>query len=192
MVDDEDNQHSSLSIFRRVVTVFILSRYFHRTSRSRIKCFGCNHSRGNREFNITSIECVFFALNCYSLNNQNTMHSRTILCLGIAVCLMLLVQSAESKKKQTKKADRTTTTETLLTPASPLKDIESKQFFSDPQSRETDPPNFVRLVVMRLIYGFAVQMGLEDRLSGVLNGIFVPPNAEDDYGGGFGDDLLDF
>lgn len=69
----------------------------------------------------------------------------------------------------------------------------AKQFINDPESRETDPPNFVRLVVMRLIYGIAAQMGIEDRLSGVLNGIFVPPNAEDDdYGGGFDDDIGDF
>lgn len=117
------------------------------------------------------------------------MSSRTVLCLAIAVCLVIFVQTAESRKKQARKQEPTTTTTT--TPASPLKDIESKQFFSDPQTRETDPPNFVRLVVMRLIYGLAVQMGFEDRLSGVLNGIFVPPNAEEDYGG-FGADLGDF
>lgn len=69
----------------------------------------------------------------------------------------------------------------------------AKQFLTDPESRETDPPNFVRLVIMRLIYGIAAQMGVEDRLAGVLNGIFVPPNADDDdYGGGLGDDLGDF
>lgn len=69
----------------------------------------------------------------------------------------------------------------------------AKQFLTDPESRETDPPNFVRLVIMRLIYGIAAQMGVEDRLAGVLNGIFVPPNADDDdYGGGFGDALGDF
>lgn len=117
------------------------------------------------------------------------MNSRTILCLSVALCLLILVQSAESRKKQAEKVEPTT-------PASPLKDIESKQFFADPQTRETNTPNFVRLVVMRLIYGLAVQMGFEDRLSGVLNGIFVPPNAdEDDYGGfgaDIGDDLLDF
>ncbi|XP_037049809.1 uncharacterized protein LOC119084079 [Bradysia coprophila] len=72
------------------------------------------------------------------------------------------------------------------------------------QSRETDPPNFLRLLLMRLIYGIAVQIGAEDRLAGFLNGIFVPPNADDDDGfgglGGFlgeigdggGDDLFDF
>lgn len=32
-------------------------------------------------------------------------------------------------------------------------------------------------------------MGVEDRLEGILGGIFVPPGAdEDDYFGGFGDD----
>lgn len=29
----------------------------------------------------------------------------------------------------------------------------------DLQSRETDPPNFIRLLLMRLIYGIAVQIG---------------------------------
>lgn len=123
------------------------------------------------------------------------MNSRTVMLrlTLVVVCLTILVLPTAARKKQSsKKAESYPTT-----PASPLNDIESKQFFSDPQTRETDPPNFVRLVVMRLIYGLAVQMGFEDRLSGVLNGIFVPPNAEDDdYGGGFGadigDDLLDF
>lgn len=79
-----------------------------------------------------------------------------------------------------------------------------KQLGQDLQSRETDPPNFVRLLLMRLIYGIAVQIGAEDRLAGFLNGFFVPPNADDDDGfgglGGFlgeigdggGDDLFDF
>lgn len=122
------------------------------------------------------------------------MNSRTVLGLALIVCVAIFSAPAESRKKLAKKQTlATTTTTTTTTPASPLKDIESKQFFSDPQTRETDPPNFVRLVVMRLIYGLAVQMGFEDRLSGVLNGIFVPPNAEDDdYGGGFGADLGDF
>ncbi len=72
------------------------------------------------------------------------------------------------------------------------------------QSRETDTPNFLRLLLMRLVYGIAVQIGAEDRLAGFLNGVFVPPNADDDDGfgglGGFlgevgdggGDDLFDF
>lgn len=75
---------------------------------------------------------------------------------------------------------------------------EEKQLSVDYESRETNTPNFVRLVVMRLIYGIAAQMGLEERLASVFNGAFVPPNAdEDDYGGFLGDfgdggDLLDF
>lgn len=52
--------------------------------------------------------------------------------------------------------------------------------------RETNPPNFVRLLVMRIIYGIASQMGLEERLSGIFNGAFVPPGAEGDG------DYLDF
>ena len=54
------------------------------------------------------------------------------------------------------------------------------------ETRETNPPNFVRLLIMRLIYGIASQMGIEERLSGVFNGAFVPPGAEDDG------DFLDF
>lgn len=58
--------------------------------------------------------------------------------------------------------------------------------------RETSTADFVRLVVMRLIYGIATQMGLEERLAGFLNGIFVPPSAEeDDFGFDFGSDDFD-
>lgn len=57
--------------------------------------------------------------------------------------------------------------------------------------RETNPPNFLRLLVMRLIYGIATQMNLEERVAGWFNGAFAPPNADysDDYGfgGGLGD-----
>lgn len=53
--------------------------------------------------------------------------------------------------------------------------------------RETNPPNFVRLLVMRVIYGIASQMGLEERLSGIFNGAFVPPGADAEGG-----DYLDF
>lgn len=102
------------------------------------------------------------------------------LCLTLlAIAALLLLDGVEASSTQRRAR-------------SPGSDY-AKQFINDPESRETDPPNFVRLVVMRLIYGLAVQMGIEDRLSGVLNGIFVPPNAEDDdYGGGFGDDVGDF
>lgn len=45
------------------------------------------------------------------------------------------------------------------------------------EARETSTPNFVRLVLMRLVYGIAVQMGVDDRLDNVFGGAFVPPNA---------------
>lgn len=42
-----------------------------------------------------------------------------------------------------------------------------------------------RLAVMRLIYGFATQVGLGEQISEALNGAFVPPGVDDysDYGG---------
>lgn len=46
------------------------------------------------------------------------------------------------------------------------------------ETRETSPPNFVTLLVMRLVYGIATQMGFEDRLPGFI----APPNADDDGG----------
>lgn len=47
------------------------------------------------------------------------------------------------------------------------------------ETRETSPPNFVTLLLFRLIYGLATQMGIEDRLPGFLS----PPNADEaDYG----------
>lgn len=100
---------------------------------------------------------------------------RQILFLALIGCILasVLVDAARKGKlpKKTKK--------------------QTKQLVNDDalQSRETDPPNFVRLVLMRLIYGIAVQMGVEERLSGFLNGAFVPPNADGDDGdyGGFGD-----
>lgn len=58
---------------------------------------------------------------------------------------------------------------------------------------ETSTPDFIRLVVMRFIYGLASTIGVEDRLEGLFNGAFVPPNADGDlFGlGGFGDDGAD-
>lgn len=47
------------------------------------------------------------------------------------------------------------------------------------ETRETSPPNFVTLLLFRLVYGIASQMGIEDRLPGFI----APPNSEDaDYG----------
>lgn len=46
------------------------------------------------------------------------------------------------------------------------------------ETRETSPPNFVTLLIFRLVYGIATQMGLEDRLPGFI----APPNADEDGG----------
>lgn len=43
------------------------------------------------------------------------------------------------------------------------------------ETRETNPPNFVTLLMMRLVYGLATSMGIEDRLPDFL----APPNADD-------------
>lgn len=64
--------------------------------------------------------------------------------------------------------------------------------------KETSTPNFIRLVIMRFIYGLATSMGVEDRLEGLFNGAFVPPNADGDlfglggFGGGDGSDSGDY
>ncbi|KAH8263289.1 hypothetical protein KR044_006875 [Drosophila immigrans] len=54
----------------------------------------------------------------------------------------------------------------------------------------TSAPSFIQLVIMRLIYGIASTIGVEDRLEDTFNGAFIPPNADDgliDFGGGGGD-----
>lgn len=113
-----------------------------------------------------------------------TKSAHCLAWLLVAIVLAVLIDCSIAATEQR------TSTRRAASPATEY----AKQFITDPESRETDPPNFVRLAVMRLIYGIAAQMGVEDRLSGVLNGIFVPPNAEDDddYGGGFGDDVGGF
>lgn len=54
------------------------------------------------------------------------------------------------------------------------------------QRKETTPVDFTRLVMMRLVYGFAKVLGFEEPVSEMLNGVFVPPGADDDDD--FGDD----
>ncbi|XP_031331900.1 uncharacterized protein LOC116162426 [Photinus pyralis] len=49
------------------------------------------------------------------------------------------------------------------------------------RQKETNPVNFIRLVVMRLIYGMATRMGFGENISEALNGAFVPPGVEEDY-----------
>jgi len=55
------------------------------------------------------------------------------------------------------------------------------------QSRETNIFNFVRLLVLRLVYGVATSLGYGESISEFLGGIFVPPGVEVDD-----DDGLDF
>ncbi|XP_076389188.1 uncharacterized protein LOC143264694 [Megachile rotundata] len=57
------------------------------------------------------------------------------------------------------------------------------------QSKETNVVNFMRILMMRLVFGVATAMGLGENLSGVLGGIFVPPGA-DDYSDYADDDLV--
>ncbi|KAJ8982580.1 hypothetical protein NQ317_005051 [Molorchus minor] len=54
------------------------------------------------------------------------------------------------------------------------------------RQKETNAVNFIRLSVMRLIYGVATRVGLGEQISEALNGAFVPPGVDDyDYGGAF-------
>lgn len=97
------------------------------------------------------------------------------LCVLIVmiVCFTLAVVNCDNAAKD---SNGTNEMETERKPVDDTK-VESKQ------SVETNAPNFVRLVVMRLIYGIATQMGLEERVSGLFNGAFAPPNADyDDFG----------
>jgi len=51
---------------------------------------------------------------------------------------------------------------------------------------ETSAFNFVRLLVLRIVWGFASMFGLQEGLEDFMGGIFVPPGVETD------DDLLGF
>lgn len=56
------------------------------------------------------------------------------------------------------------------------------------QRKETTPVDFTRLLVMRLVYGFAKVLGFEESISEVLSGALVPPGADEDDDD---DDLFD-
>ncbi|KAI4454844.1 structure-specific endonuclease subunit slx1 [Holotrichia oblita] len=59
------------------------------------------------------------------------------------------------------------------------------------RQKETNAVDFIRLVVMRLIYGVASRIGLGEQISEALNGVFVPPGVENEYGDYGEFDLLD-
>lgn len=96
----------------------------------------------------------------------------------LLVIVLILAADCDAKRKRSKKFQG----KTVQQKSTVAKELEL---------RETNPPNFVRLLVMRLVYGLAVQMNLEERVAGWFGGAFVPPNADyDDYGLGGGlDDL---
>ncbi|XP_044764197.1 uncharacterized protein LOC123320823 [Coccinella septempunctata] len=53
------------------------------------------------------------------------------------------------------------------------------------REKETNPINFIRLAVMRLVYGIATRIGFGEEISEALNGAFLPPGVDDyDYGDG--------
>uniref|UniRef100_A0A182PS62 Uncharacterized protein n=1 Tax=Anopheles epiroticus TaxID=199890 RepID=A0A182PS62_9DIPT len=92
------------------------------------------------------------------------MNNRQLLVVGLIV--LLAIASVTDARRRFPNRRRGPSRKTL------------KQLYYE--SRETNTPNFVRLVLMRLIYGIATQMGVEERLDNVFGGAFVPPNAVED------------
>ncbi|XP_044260489.1 uncharacterized protein LOC123008636 [Tribolium madens] len=53
------------------------------------------------------------------------------------------------------------------------------------RQKETNAINFLRLAIMRLVYGVATRLGFGEQIAEALNGAFVPPGVDDyDYEGG--------
>lgn len=93
----------------------------------------------------------------------------------LLVIVLILTADCDAKRKRSKKFKNRP---------------ERRDIAKDFERSETNPPNFLRLLIMRLIYGIAAQMNLEERVAGWFNGAFAPPNADyDDYG--FGGGLVD-
>ncbi|CRL04030.1 CLUMA_CG017146, isoform A [Clunio marinus] len=118
--------------------------------------------------------------------------SQKIVLISLVLLIVLSVCEAKKRRIPTKKQNK-------IQKQSKLPKIKNqKQLLYE--TRETSPPNFVTLLIFRLVYGIASQMGVEDRLPGFI----APPNAEPDYGffsfggetpsifGGGGDDDYDF
>ncbi|KAJ3652187.1 hypothetical protein Zmor_018174 [Zophobas morio] len=53
------------------------------------------------------------------------------------------------------------------------------------RQKETNAIDFLRLTVMRVIFGLANRFGFGEQISEALNGAFVPPGVDDDYDDGF-------
>lgn len=113
------------------------------------------------------------------------MSSATLrITLVVVLCVLLLAGCCDAKRKKGKKTAATSTAETAKQQKVAGRIVQGKQA----ELRETNPPNFVRLLFMRLVYGIATQMGMEERIAGVFNGAFAPPNADYDDFGDFGID----
>ncbi|XP_065166753.1 uncharacterized protein [Atheta coriaria] len=97
--------------------------------------------------------------------------------LFILLLIIVLITYSDAKRKKNKKFGKNASNKMIL------------------RQKETNAVDFIRLAVMRLIYGIASRFGLGEQISGALNGAFVPPGVDpeySDYGdddGGFG--LLD-
>ena len=89
------------------------------------------------------------------------------LLLAILLILIVVCTLCESKRRRIP---------SRMKLKSNLKAKNQKQLLYE--TRETSPPNFVTLLIFRLIYGIASQMGVEERLPGFM----LPPNADDDGG----------
>jgi uncharacterized MAPEG superfamily protein len=127
------------------------------------------------------------------VNCGATMFSRKFILCTIVFVYLTLLGTCDARSRRSPKKKVAATPAPDLTPDQ-LEKQRQEQLFQE--TRETNTPNFVRLVLMRLIYGIASTMGVEERISGLFNGAFVPPNADNDYfdffGGGGGSDDDDY
>ncbi|XP_023299939.2 uncharacterized protein LOC111682265 [Lucilia cuprina] len=123
------------------------------------------------------------------------LHSITVITKSFICSMLLLVLLMTSMTLVESKAlMKTNSLQTQNTNDQNIDNISRQFLFLKGVGRETSTPDFIRLVVMRFIYGLASTMGVEERLEGIFNGAFVPPNADGDiFGfGGDGGDGEDF
>ncbi|KAM7352616.1 uncharacterized protein ACRADG_005062 [Cochliomyia hominivorax] len=123
---------------------------------------------------------------------QSKTVSKLFICVLVMIMVLLMTSTSRVESKAVINANNLQTQNSENVENSD--DNKSRQFlFIKGVGRETSTPDFIRLVVMRFIYGLASTMGVEDRLEGLFNGAFVPPNADGDIFGlsAFGDDGSD-
>lgn len=69
---------------------------------------------------------------------------------------------------------------------------EDESFRALRKKSETNVFNFLRLILLRMVYGFASMFGLGDFLEDFAGGVFAPPSS-DDYGGlDYGNDYKEY